>query len=102
MADILIGNNFYQGTSSACIVDLTPPTFSGINFLDVESRGQIRAGWSSAVDPTPPVRYEVYIQASTAAGLFSLANIIASTPIINLIFSHYRMGHFYKMGLHIS
>lgn len=79
MANILIGNNFYQGTSSACIVDLTPPTFSGINFLDVESRGQIRAGWSPATDPTPPVRYEVYIKASTATGLFSLSNIIAST-----------------------
>jgi len=80
MANILIGNNFYQGTSSACIVDLTPPTFSGINFLDIESRGQIRSGWSSATDATPPIRYEVYIKASTSTGLFSLSNIIASTP----------------------
>lgn len=80
MADILIGENVYIGTSSACIVDLTPPTFAGINFLDVESRGQIRAGWAVATDSTPPIRYEVYIKASTATGLFSIANIIASTP----------------------
>lgn len=80
MANILISDNFYQGTSDACIVDLNPPTFAGINFLDVESRGQIRAGWSAATDPTPPIRYEVYIKASTATGLFNTSNIIAVTP----------------------
>ncbi len=80
MPNLLITNNFYISSSSACIVDLTPPTFSGINFLDVESRGQIRAGWSAASDATAPIRYEVYIQANTAVGLFSTANIIAVTP----------------------
>lgn len=79
MANILIENNFYQGTSDACIVDITPPTFAGINFLDVESRGQIRAGWSAASDPTPPIRYEIYIQASSAVGLFNTTNIVAIT-----------------------
>lgn len=79
MPDIFVNNNFYMSTSSACIVDLTPPVFSGINFLDVESRGQIRAGWPTATDSTPPIRYEVYIQASTATGLFNIANIVAST-----------------------
>lgn len=78
--DFLVNNNFYQPTSEACIVDLTPPTFAGINFLDVESRGQIRAGWSAATDATAPIRYEVYIQASTPTGLFNLANIVAVSP----------------------
>lgn len=77
MANILVTNNFYQGTSNACIVDLTPPTFAGINFLNVQSRGQIRAGWSAASDATAPIRYEIYIQAATATGLFNTANIIA-------------------------
>lgn len=80
MANFLVENNFYQGTSEACISDLTPPTFAGITFLDVESRGQIRAGWSAASDPTPPIRYEVYIKASTATGLFNTTNIVAVTP----------------------
>lgn len=80
MPNILIENNFYQGTSQACIIDLTPPTFSGITFLDVESRGQIRSGWSAATDATAPIRYEVYIKASTATGLFNTTNIIAVTP----------------------
>lgn len=78
--DILINNNFTIGTSSACLTDLTPPTFAGINFLDVETRGQIRAAWPAATDPTTPIRYEVYIQASTATGLFSTTNIVAVTP----------------------
>lgn len=80
MSDILIYNNFYQGTSQAAITDLTPPTFAGINFLDVESRGQIRAGWSAATDATSPIRYEIYIKASTSSGLFNTTNIIAVTP----------------------
>lgn len=84
MSNILINNNFYIGTSSACVVDLTPPTFSGINFLDVESRGQIRAGWSAASDATAPIRYEVYIQASTATGLFNVANIAGITNQLSL------------------
>jgi len=80
MSNILVNNNFYISTSSACIVDLTPPTFAGINFLDVESRGQIRAGWSAATDATAPIRYEVYIKPTNVIGLFNVANIIASTP----------------------
>lgn len=79
MPNILVVNNFYQGTSQACIVDLTPPTFAGVVSAIVQSRGQIRAGWAAATDATSPVRYEVYIKASTATGLFSTANIIAIT-----------------------
>lgn len=79
MPNILVNNNFYQGTASACIIDVTPPTFAGIATLVVESRGQIRATWAAASDPTPPIRYEVYIQATTATGLFNVANIIAIT-----------------------
>lgn len=80
MANFLVENNFYQGTSEACITDLTPPTFAGITFLDVESRGQIRAGWSAATDPTPPIRYEIYIQASSSVGLFNTTNVVAVSP----------------------
>jgi hypothetical protein len=89
MANILVNNNFYISTSSACVVDLTPPTFAGINFLDVETRGQIRAAWAVATDATAPLRYEVYIKASTATGLFNVANIISSTT--NLQFDIFNM-----------
>jgi len=79
MSDIFVSDDFYMSTSQACVVDLTPPTFSGINFLDVESRGQIRAGWSVATDPDTPIRYEIYIKASNSIGLFNTANITAIT-----------------------
>lgn len=79
MSDIFVSDDFYMSTSQACVVDLTPPTFSGINFLDIESRGQIRAGWSVATDPDTPIRYEIYIQASNSTGLFNTANITAIT-----------------------
>lgn len=96
--NILINNNFYQGTSQACIVDLTPPTFAGINFLDVQSRGQIRAGWSVATDATAPIRYEVYVQASTATGLFNQANIIAITPNLQYDIFNLPDGSFLQNG----
>lgn len=89
MSNILVANNAYHGTSSACVVDLTPPIFSGINFIDVETRGQIRAAWSAATDATAPIRYEVYIQVSTATGLFNTNNIIAITP--NLQYDTFQM-----------
>lgn len=84
MADIFVEDNFYMGTSDACVIDLIPPTFAGINFLDVESRGQIRAGWSAASDLNTPIRYEVYIQASTVTGLFNTANITGITDKLQL------------------
>lgn len=79
MPNILVSNNFYQGTSSACIIDLTPPTFAGVASTVVQSRGQIRTSWLAATDSTPPIRYEVYIQATTPTGLFNTANICGIT-----------------------
>lgn len=73
-------NNVYQGSSQACISDLVAPTFAGIATLAVQSRGQIRATWAAATDPTPPIRYEVYIKEATNVGLFNLTNIVAITP----------------------
>lgn len=79
MANILVNNNFYISTSEACIVDLTPPTFAGIDAAEVQSRGQIRSSWLVASDVSTPIKYEVYIQASTATGLFNTNNICGIT-----------------------
>ena len=59
----------------ACTVDSTPPTFSGITGLVANANGSLTASWSAATDASPPVEYSVFIQASTATGLF------ATTPI---------------------
>lgn len=98
MADILVEESFYMGTSSACVIDLTPPVFAGINFLDVESRGQIRAGWSAATDANNPIRYEVYIQASTATGLFNTVNITGITDKLQLDIFTLPDGSFLENG----
>jgi hypothetical protein len=74
----------YQGTSQACIVDLTPPTFAGIAGLTVQSLGQIRASWLTATDATNPIRYEVYIKRDNATNLFYPINIIGITDKLQL------------------
>lgn len=66
---------FYQESAAACVTDLTPPTFSGISSLSINADGSLTAGWSAGSDTSTPIRYEVYVQASTATGLFSLSNI---------------------------
>jgi hypothetical protein len=79
LPNFLVSYNFYQNTSQACIIDITPPTFAGINTLVLGSRGQIRATWLAASDPTLPVRYEIYIKEDTSSGLFNSLNLIAIT-----------------------
>jgi hypothetical protein len=76
---IFIDGVAYQGSSQACVLDFTPPTFSGITDLISGSLGQLRAIWGAATDSTLPVRYEVYIQANTSIGLFNLSNLICIT-----------------------
>jgi hypothetical protein len=98
MSDILVEESFYISTSDACVIDLTPPTFAGINFLDVESRGQIRSGWSPGTDVNVPIRYEVYIQESTATGLFNVANIVGITPQTQLDIFTMPDGSFLQNG----
>lgn len=66
---------FYQQSADACVVDLTPPTFAGISALTVNGDGSLSASWSAGSDSSTPLRYEVYIQASTATGLFATGNI---------------------------
>lgn len=79
MSDIFVSGNYYQSSSQACIVDLSPPVFSGIASAEVQSRGQIRTSWFPAIDISAPIYYEVYIQAATSFGLFNLANIVGIT-----------------------
>jgi hypothetical protein len=77
--DYLATGGTVQGTSQSCIVDLTPPTFAGINALAVQSRGQLRATWLAGSDVTLPIRYEVYVKAVNSTGLFNSANLVAIT-----------------------
>jgi len=76
----LVSGGALQPSSQACIIDLTPPAFSGINFLTRGALGQLRAAWFTASDTSSPIRYEVYVQAEPASNLFNTANIALVTP----------------------
>jgi hypothetical protein len=75
----LVTGGAIQPSSQACIVDLTPPTFSGINFLTRGALGQLRVSWLAASDMSSPIRYEVYVQEAPALNLFNTANIALVT-----------------------
>jgi hypothetical protein len=98
MSDLLIQNNFYQPTplgstrsklyitgntiqltSNSCVIDLTAPTFSGIQSIDIKSQGQFRVGWLTASDLSLPISYEVYIKEASNINLFDTANIVGIT-----------------------
>jgi hypothetical protein len=76
---IYVNGPAYQGTSLACLVDTVPPTFGGIASLSLQSFGQIRATWLPAVDPSGPIRYEIYIKANDNINLFYAQNLVAIT-----------------------
>jgi len=67
-------STFYQESSGACTVDTTPPTFAGVTSLTANSNGSFTAAWSAATDVGSPIRYTLFVQASTATGLFADAN----------------------------
>lgn len=76
MPDQFVLDNFVQGTSQACLVDLTSPTFAGLTGLTALANGALRPQWSVATDSTLPIYYDIYIQEATATGLFLAANFV--------------------------
>jgi len=66
-------------TPQACLVDLTPPTFAGITGLVPQVNGSLLASWGAGSDATAPISYEIYIQATTAIGLFNSGNLALIT-----------------------
>jgi hypothetical protein len=75
----LVTGGAKQQSSQACIVDLTAPVFSGIDFLTRGSLGQLRASWLPGTDATQPVSYEIYVKPISSFDLFNLANIVGVT-----------------------
>ncbi len=82
-ANQLITGGSFQPTSQACIIDLTPPTFAGIDFLTRGPLGQLRMSWLSGSDVTLPIRYEVYVKPVDDTNLFNVSNIALITSQLN-------------------
>lgn len=80
----LYSSTQYFVTPGACVLDITPPTFAGITSLSMNSNGSLVASWSAATDASTPVRYNVYIQKTTATGLFSVTPYITQGLSIKL------------------
>lgn len=73
-----------QDTPTACIVDIIPPTGGVISSLTNNPDGSIRAQWSAAADSTPPFSYEVFVQRTTATGLFSVIPFISRNLFLDI------------------
>jgi hypothetical protein len=84
MANILVSGNVYAPTSQACVVDTTSPTFAGIATISAQLNGSILATWLAATDASNPIYYDVYIQPTTATGLFSSTNLALSTNKLSI------------------
>jgi len=80
----LYSSTQYFVTPGACVLDTTPPTFSGISGLSMDSTGALVASWSAATDATTPVRYNVYIKKDTATGLFSVTPYVTEALSLKL------------------
>ncbi|NDD83816.1 hypothetical protein EBZ38_05960 [bacterium] len=80
----LVTGGSLQGSAQACVIDLTPPVFSGLSSVTLGTLGQIRAQWSAATDVSNPINYEVYIQANTSFGLFNVVNIAYVTTQLQM------------------
>jgi hypothetical protein len=70
---------------TAAITDTTAPTFAGITGLTANINGSLTASWSAGTDSSTPIEYVVYVQASTATGLFNSSNI---AQIISALGAH--------------
>jgi len=66
---------------AACVVDIIPPTFSGIGALVPVSNGSLSASWLAAVGTPEPIEYLVYLNKLTddVNDLFSSNNLLFIT-----------------------
>lgn len=69
-------------TPNACIVDLIPPTFSGISTAVAQNNGSTKITWNAATDATTPIRYNIYIAygSVSATSLFQPNNLVMVSP----------------------
>lgn len=80
-ASYFLGSSFVQKPAPASSPSSVAPTFGGITALNQNLDGSLQASWLAVtLVPNPPVRYEVYIQQSTATGLFNAGNLQSITP----------------------
>lgn len=94
MASAYFKGIFYNTTPNACLVDIIPPTFAGIDSTTPNTDGSITVSWLPALDSTPPIEYVLYIALGSvsAAALFVTGNIVAISPELSSDFKIYTLS----------
>lgn len=72
--DIFNQDGIRQSTPTSATIVATNPTFAGVQSATAQLNGSILASWNAASGPNGPYVYDVYVQESTATGLFNPAN----------------------------
>lgn len=77
-----------QKLPSACVTDITPPTFAGIASAVAQPNGSILASWLSGSDLSTPLTYEIYCLPGTvaAAVLFAAPPALKSGDLSEYVF----------------
>lgn len=84
---------------SACVPDTTPPSFAGVSSVVPQVNGALLAAWGAGGDASSPISYEIYVQASTAVGLFNLANIARVTRSLSAKIFELANGSYLQKGV---
>jgi hypothetical protein len=77
--DIFTAAGVRQSTPSSVQIITTNPTFAGIQTLVSQPNGSLLANWNAATASTLPLVYDLYIQPTTAVGLFNSTNKVVSS-----------------------
>jgi len=88
----------------SCLVDSTPPVFAGITGLIANANGSLTASWAAATDLSTPIKYQVYVQAVTAVGLFATipiatVEILSSKVFVDTVNALLQNGVTYHVGV---
>lgn len=67
-----------QSTPQACIVDLTIPTFAGIQSLTLNQDGSLTAAWNAGTTTKPVLKYNLHISKDPLT-VFNAENLVLST-----------------------
>lgn len=73
---------FYQESAGACVDNITPPTFAGIDNITANNDGSFTVDWTTATGTAAnPIRYRIYISVGSvsAATLFAITNYFVSS-----------------------
>jgi len=94
MAGQFFPGNTVQVLPQNCLVDLTPPTFSGVSGVFPKNNGAVQLSWGAASDATEPITFLIYVSLGNvdAATLYQSQNLGAIAPEGSLSWFLFSLG----------